>query len=85
MAYKEGGVRLVQMTKIIKIAKKLEANDIKKKSSDRLQQSNFSQNMFQGKECKKFGLSNQFKGQADETTPIRVAITKENHPIWNHR
>src|ERR1700738_1744885 len=50
---------------IIKIAERIEADAPERKSSGPAQQGGFSRNMSRGKERKKFGPSNHFKGQAD--------------------
>ena len=47
---------------IIKIAEKIEADDPERKSSGPSQQSGLKKNRSQGKERKKFGLSNRYKG-----------------------
>jgi hypothetical protein len=56
---------------IIKIAEKIEADGPERKSSGLAQQSGSSRNMSRGKERKKFGPSNQFKGQLDRTNSTK--------------
>ena len=53
---------------IIKIAERIEADGPEKKSSGPSQQSGVSRNMSRGKERKRFGPSNQHKGQSEGTT-----------------
>jgi hypothetical protein len=56
---------------IIKIAERIEADGPERKSSGPAQQSGSSQNMSRGKERKKFGPSNRFKGQPNGTNSTK--------------
>jgi hypothetical protein len=56
---------------IIKIAERTEADGPERQSSGPAQQSGSSRNMSRGKKCKKFGPSNQFKGQPDGTNSTK--------------
>ena len=68
------------MTGIIKITKRFEADGSKKKSNDLSQQCSLSRNIPQVKEHKKFGPSNQHKGQAEGITSYKRR-NLEHHPM----
>jgi hypothetical protein len=56
---------------IIKTAERIEADGPERKSSGAAQQSGSSRNMPRSKERKKFGPSNQFKGQPEGTNSTK--------------